>query len=517
MTHEGKPAEALQTAPVSDPSQPDSFFGFEDDKPQDECGVIGVISDSLPVATITYDGMQELQHRGQSGAGLAHNVPESGQVWIQRGNGLVDHAVPMVIPTRLDSVDSSFHPTVAIGHTRYSTANSNTASQPFKGPTLEFVLAHNGHIEDLSAPAAKYEVDPTEAASDSHLLTLIIEKAALTHGSLDEALRTVLPTVDGAYSLTIMDGDRLIGVRDPWGYHPLSIGSLPNDGGYVLASESAAFPVMGASFLRDVSPGEIVTLKTTGVESQFMERQEPMQACMFEYIYIARPDGEVNGVHVQMARQNMGQELAKVRPVAADLIVGVPDSGLDAAQGYADASGIPFAPRAIMKNQYVGRSFIEREGSREATLARKLRLSLPQIEGKSLVVVDDSMIKGKTMGVLVKMLREAGASEVHLRFASPHFRYPCYMGLDTRETWRLIARDHSDEEIAAHVDADSVAFNTVLSVEQAIHAARGLASGPMLGRLCTACATGNYAFSVPAAAHAGMNSSSRVLSLTPRS
>jgi len=469
-----------------------------DDHPQDECGVLAVYAPGEPVGRITYDGMQELQHRGQSGAGVAHDTADGRQLIVMRGNGLIDAAVPYTVPTRTDNMDAAFAPTMAIGHIRYSTSDSDSASQPFYGEGHAFALAHNGHIEDMTELAVKYGVDASLAASDSHLLTLILGNAATRNNQkMVNALREVLPQIDGAYSLTLTDGERVVGARDPWGFHPLALGKLESTQGYAIASEAAAFKVMGATFIRDIEPGEIVSIGQEGVVSTRIDRQELRRTCMFEYIYIARPDGVVDGAHVQLARESMGRHLANEHPVDADVVIGVPDSGMDAAQGYAQASGIPFAPRAIMKNQYTGRSFIEREGKREQTLLRKLRLSTPQIEGKRLVIVDDSLIKGKTMGVLVDMLRQAGAAEVHIRLAAPHYRYPCYMGMDTRQTWRLIARDRTDEEIAAYIGADSVGFNTSQNVELAVQEARKSIIKQPVGSLCTACATGKYPFKVP--------------------
>jgi amidophosphoribosyltransferase len=476
------------------------YLEIEDDKPHDECGVFGVFAPGEELGQVTYDAMQDLQHRGQSGAGVAYCFSQDKLIG-HRGPGLIHEAVPEIIPRpdRLHTIDMSGTPLV-IAHTRYSTAESDLAYQPLFGQRSGFALAHNGHIELIDTLAATYGIDAETLVSDSDGITKILDKRAHELGSLDSALAEVLPQIEGAYSLVITDGIRVIGVRDPWGTRPLSLGKLENGNGYVLASETAAFKSVPAKWERDIEPGEIVVIDENGTNSTFIDRVEPTRSCMYEYVYLARPDSQIDGTDIFQARKNMGRYLAIDCPAEADVVVGVPDSGLAAAEGFAEQSGLRLV-HGLFKHRYVStRSFIEREGRRDEVLRRKLDPNKWELEGKRVVLLDDSMIKGNTMRGLVTMVLEAGATEVHVRLAGPRYTEPCYGGMDTRQTWRLVARDRSDDEVASVVGANSVAFNSVERVEQSIRGAQREPRVHQLGTfLCTACATGEYPYAVPKA------------------
>jgi amidophosphoribosyltransferase len=473
------------------PAELEIFDGFETDKPQDECGVYGVYAPGSPVALLTYGALHEIQHRGQNGAGMAVRFNDGLQIF--RGVGMVDNAIPEAVPQSdgQSLIDNATRSPVAIGHTRYSTGGDADASQPFFGSVTTLAVAHNGHIEDIADVAAVYDIDTQGAKSDSQVLTRIIDRRTAVHDSLDAALDEILPELDGAYSLTITDGDRLIGARDPWGFRPLSLGKLPG-GGYVLASESVAFASGGAVFERDIEPGEIISIGPDGVASRHINRQEPERSCMFEYIYTARPDSVVEGSRVYTARKYMGRYLAAEHPAAADIIVGVPSSGLAAAGGFAEASGLPMV-EGIFKNPYTARSFIMEGEERRTILQRKLRPNVAELAGQRIVLVDDSLIKGNTMEALIGMLRSAGAREVHVRLTAPRYEYGCYMGMDTSDTDKLVARGRTDAEICERIGADSIGFNTPENIERAVNDAREAAAALRpLGALCTACATGDY-------------------------
>lgn len=484
----------------------------QDDKLQDECGVFGVYAPGEPVALLTYQGLRGLQHRGQSGAGIAVadmtssycQAPEVGMpLIVHKNTGLVDEAIHTEVyplPEQGTSrLDLSYHSSVAIGHVRYSTAERNdpAATQPFVGKLTGIAVAHNGHIDDMERVAGLYGIPSDGTVSDSALLTRVLDQRTALHGRLETALHEVLTEINGAYCLTITDGDRVVAARDPWGFHPLALGALPEDKGFMVASEPVVFGELGGTYERDIEPGEVVVLDAQGVTSSRLERQEPVRRCMFEYVYTARPEGRIDGVSVYRARKNLGRYLAEDYPaVDADVVVGVPNSGLAAAAGYAETSGLPRVD-GILKNPYIGRTFIERGAKRKQTLAEKFHMNSDELLGRRLVLVDDSLIKGNTMKQLVSMLRGAGAAAVHVRLSAPRYENPCLMGMDTHDVGLLIARAYGNEEIAAIIGADSVAFNDVGRVEQAIDEAsvdprikRGL------GSFCTACATGTYPFPV---------------------
>lgn len=471
-----------------------------DDKPHDECGVFAIYAPGEKVGTITYRALQRQQHRGQSGAGIAYRADDRGQLIAHTGAGLIDRAIPDAVPFA-SGVSPVDHPetTMAIGHTRYSTAESEKAYQPFISSLTDpsFALAHNGHLEMLEEVAARYGIDPASAPSDTGLLAMILDKRGAELDSLDQALAEVTPQLNGAYNLVLTDGQRIIGVRDPWGLRPLSLATLTEGRGYMLASEEVAFKGQSLDAVREVERGEIVVIDEHGVKSSLIDRQEPASHCMHELGYLARPEGQVYGVGVYMARKNMGRFLAIDHPVDADVVVGVPNSGLSAAAGYARQSRIPQV-LGLFKDEYVGRSFIERGAKRDDILERKLAPNEEELRGRHVILVDDSLIKGNTMKALVKAVRAAGAQSVHVRLAMPRYEHPCYGGMDTRDTSRLIARHMTDEEIAGYIEADTVAYNSVERVRQAVQEAAAKRSAARIGSsLCTACTTGEYPHPVP--------------------
>ncbi len=471
-------------------------------QPRDECGVFGIWAPGESVAAVTYVVLNGLQHRGESAAGLLVHDNDFG-ITGHKGNGKVPEAIPEARPdargeTILDLMTNS---PVAVGHVRYSTSaeNSADAAQPFKGDKSGIAVAHNGHIEGLDGVAAMFGIEVGEGVSDSHKLTLLLDSLAWELGSVEKALCEVLPTLNGAYCLSITDGERLIAVRDPWGLHPLALGSMElqnGQRGYAVASESVVFASVGIQFERDIEPGEIIVADDSGVTSLTIDRQEEPRRCGYEFIYTARVDGEVDSVPVYDVRHRLGQLLAEDYPVAADVVVGMPDSGMPAAYGYAEASGIPIV-QGVVKNPYTGRSFLQRADQRAATLVDKARVIPSQVAGRSLVLVDDSMIKGNSMKANVRKFRDAGAREIHVRIAAPPYMYPCHMGMDTGDPDQLIARNMTSEEMTAYIGADSLAYITTERVQQAVDegAAR---SQKNLGKLCMACSTGEYPFAVPA-------------------
>jgi amidophosphoribosyltransferase len=464
---------------------------LEDDHPQDECGVLAVYMPGENIGLTVYEGLKRLQHRGQSGAGVAYRMEDT--LIVHKGTGLVDEAVkeisPQVRPTNLHMMSSS---KVAIGHTRYSTAESVNAMQPILG------LAHNGHIETIHETAATFGVETEAGDSDSGILAKIVNQRYEVVGAIEDALADVLPYVEGSYSLVAIEGDKIVGARDPWGTHPLQIAKLGDDRGYMIASESSAFKFAGVDSpadIRDFLEGEIIVVDGNGAVSSQINRKETPAHCMFEYIYFANPISVINGISVVKARRNMGAYLATDSPVEADVVVGVPSSGLAAAKGYAHMSGLEEVD-GLIKNESK-RSFLARGATREEVLRHKFDVDNTVVEGKRVVLVDDSLIKGNTMRVLVTMLKEAGAREVHFRSAAPQYKNPCYGGMDTRDTSRLIARYNSDQEIAELIGVDSIGFNKVGRINQSIQAARVIGSSIISPNLCTACTTGDYPYRVP--------------------
>ena len=462
----------------------------EDEKLREECGVFGIYDfDGNDVASTIYYGLFALQHRGQESCGIAvsdTNGPK-GVVKSHKGMGLVNE---VFAPEQLSALKGD----IGVGHTRYSTAGSSTRenAQPL---VLNYVkgtlgLAHNGNL--VNAPELRRELEYTGAifqtTIDSEVIAYHIARERIHTGSVEEAVSRAMDKIKGAYSLIVMSPRKLIGARDPYGFRPLCIGK--RDNAYILASETCALDTIGATFVRDVEPGEIVTITPQkGIESDKSHclPKEQEARCIFEYIYFARPDSHFDGVSVYQARIQSGRFLAMDSPVEADLVVGVPESGNAAALGYSLQSGIPYGT-AFVKNGYVGRTFIKPgQSSRESSVRVKLNVLKEAVNGKRVIMIDDSIVRGTTSDRIVKMLRDAGAKEVHMRVSSPPFLHPCYFGTDVPAEEQLIAHNRTIEEIRQVIGADSLAY---LKTERL---------GEMIGGMghCTACFTGEYPIAPP--------------------
>ncbi|MBC5659763.1 amidophosphoribosyltransferase [Anaerosacchariphilus sp. NSJ-68] len=462
----------------------------EDEKLKEECGVFGIYDfDGGDVASTIYYGLFALQHRGQESCGIAvsdTNGPK-GSVKSHKGMGLVNE---VFTPELLEGLKGD----IGVGHTRYSTAGSSTRenAQPL---VLNYVkgtlgLAHNGNL--VNAPELRRELEYTGAifqtTIDSEVIAYHIARERIHTASVEEAVSRAMNKIKGAYSLIVMSPRKLIGARDPYGFRPLCIGK--RDNAYILASETCALDTIGASFVRDVEPGEIVTITPQkGIESDkshcLPKGQEAR--CIFEYIYFARPDTHIDGVSVYQSRILSGKFLAIDSPVEADLVVGVPESGNAAALGYSLQSGIPYGT-AFVKNGYVGRTFIKpKQSNRESSVRVKLNVLKEAVNGKRVIMIDDSIVRGTTSDRIVRMLREAGAKEVHMRVSSPPFLHPCYFGTDVPAEDQLIAHNRTIEEIRQVIGADSLAY---LRTERL---------GEMIGGMghCTACFTGDYPIAPP--------------------
>jgi len=430
-----------------------------------------------------------LQHRGEDGAGIVVASGDGGLKGV-KGKGLVSEVFSDSGSTLDDMVPNS---ALAVAHVRYGTVegvDSFLSSQPLLPGDGSFALGHNGHIANMEEVAERYELPPDSQASDSQRLTSVLAAVSATHESLDMALDEVLPQLEGAFCLVITDGMRMIGVRDTHGFRPLSLGTRL-DGGYVLASETPAFKSVGAEFNRDIAPGEIVTFGIDGrSSSRQIDRPANPKLCAFELVYLARQESEVDGRNVYLARERLGAQLAReVQAIDADMVVGVPDSGLPAAKGYARQAGLP-DEMGILRNSYATRTFLQDStGSREEGVRLKLHPNTPVIEGKRLVVVDDSIVRGTTMRSLVGLLREAGAAEVHLRIPCPPYRWSCFYGMDTGNREDLLANRMNEDEMREYLGVDSLVFLSIEGFQQAI--------GAKVGSLCLACLDGEYPTLVP--------------------
>ncbi len=465
---------------------------------KEACGVFGVYAPGRSVAHLTFDGLYALQHRGQESAGMA--VSDGDLVTVIKDMGLVT--------TVFDERKlSGLRGHLAIGHTRYSTAGLSDwhhAQPVYRGVgRAGFGLAHNGNLTNTAALADAAGMLPGVVSSDSDLVAELLantfppdgsDPSVVEEGDLEEALVSVLPRLEGAFSFVLLDADRLIGVRDPNGFRPLCLGRLEAtdelEAGWVLASESPALDVLGATFIRELEPGEMVVIDGKEVRSEqpFADERIDPKLCIFEFVYFARPDTTLYGNEVHGARRRMGQLLATQAPVAADLVMGVPDSGVPAAEGYALASGISYG-QGLVKNRYIGRTFIApTQAERVSGVRRKLNPLRENIAGKRLVVVDDSIVRGTTTRAMVKMLRDAGATEVHLRISSPPFKWPCFYGIDTPDRDELLAATRSLSDIAEFLGVDSLEYLTLEHLVQAVDA-------PGAG-FCDACLTGAYPVAV---------------------
>jgi amidophosphoribosyltransferase len=463
-----------------------------DDAPRDFCGVFGVYAPGQPVAHLTYRGLHALQHRGQESAGMA--VSDGDTITVVKDMGLVINAFDNRTLAPLQG-----H--LAIGHVRYSTTGSSSweNAQPIYRSVGEagFALGHNGNLVNTSALASETGTLQGTVTSDSDVVAELMSEAIVAGGEgrlsdgrdLERALMTVLPRLKGAFSFVIMDDGHLIGARDPNGFRPLCLGRLP--GGWVLASETPALDIVGAHFVRELEPGEMVVVDATGIRSlhPFPPAAIDPKLCLFEFVYFARPDSQLYGQTVHTARQRMGEMLADQAPVDADMVMPVPESGIPAAEGYARRSGIPFG-FGLVKNRYIGRTFIApNQDERDVAVRMKLNPIRENIAGKRVVVVDDSVVRGTTQRALVRMLREAGALEVHLRISLPPVAWPCFFGMDFGTRTELLAANMSVGEIREYLGCDSLAY---LELDRLVAATGTARSG-----FCTACLTGDYPIDVP--------------------
>jgi amidophosphoribosyltransferase len=452
------------------------------DHPREACGVFGVWAPGEPVANLVFYGLYALQHRGQESAGMA--VSDGHGVLVYKEMGLVSQVFDE--PTL-----ATLQGHLAIGHTRYSTTGGSrweNAQPAFKTNAAGggIALAHNGNLTNTAALAAELGGATTPRAgstSDTDVIAELLAREADL--SLEEAIVRTMPRLQGAFSLVIMDERTLYGVRDRHGVRPLCIGRLP--GGWVVASETAALDIIGATLVREVDPGEVVAVDSHGLRSRRFAQPTP-HLCVFEHVYLARADSTLTGRNVHQVRRALGAALAREAPVDADLVIPVPDTAMSAAGGYAEASGIPYG-EGLMKNRYVGRTFIQpTQTMRRLGIRIKLNPLREAIRGRRLVVVDDSIVRGNTTKAIVGMLREAGASEVHVRITSPPVRWPCFYGIDMPTRAELVATDLRAEQVAGFIGADSLGY---LSLEALVEAAAPAGASGSSG-LCAACFTGDY-------------------------
>ncbi len=445
----------------------------------EECGVFGIYDkDDIDISSAVYYGLFALQHRGQESCGIAVN--DDGTIRVSKDMGLVSD---VFTPDKLHSLKGS----IAIGHVRYSTTGASTPenAQPLVTQYVKGTLsiAHNGNLTNCISLKKKLQSEGAMFRTDvdSEVIAYLLAKKRSETPSVEDAVYEVMKEIEGGYALLVMSPRKLIAARDPYGLKPLVMGTLGND--IVFASESCALDSVGAQYVRDVKPGEIITVDADGIRSRLTTAKREAK-CVFEYIYFARPDSIMDGISVYESRLRAGALLAKQHPVPADIVIGVPESGLDAALGYSQESGIPYV-KGFVKNNYVGRTFIKpSQQLRKQAVRIKLNPIISAVKGKRVIMIDDSIVRGTTIANIVKMLRNAGALEVHVRISSPPFMHPCYYGTDVPSCDALIACQHTIPEICEIIGADSLGYLNVDSL------------GEMLGeeghRFCDACFTGDY-------------------------
>jgi amidophosphoribosyltransferase len=449
---------------------------LRDDHFHDECGVFGVFGNA-EAAKLTYLGLYALQHRGQESAGIASTDGEN--VFVHKAMGEVQEIFTPEVIAKLTGA-------VAIGHTRYSTAGDTvlTNAQPVvidcnKG---KLALAHNGNLTNALELRRRLEHRGSifQTTSDTEVIVHLIARSNARN--LSGAIADALNQVEGAYSLLLLTRDEIFAIRDPRGFRPLVLGRL--DGAWVAASETCAFDLIDAEYVREVEPGEMVRISRAGVESIHFAPEKPHQYCIFEHVYFSRPDSLIFGRPVNQSRERLGRLLAREHPVEADIVAPVPDSGVPAAVGYAAESGIPFR-MALIRNHYIGRTFIEPEQSiRDFGVKLKLNPVRRMLEGQRVVLVDDSIVRGTTSRKIVRLVRESGATEVHVRISCPPTISPCYYGVDTPRREELIAANNSVEEIRRFLGADSLGYLSLKSLREAVEDTQG--------KFCTSCYTGSY-------------------------
>jgi amidophosphoribosyltransferase len=456
---------------------------FEDDNPHEECGVIGIFAPNEDVARMTFFGLYALQHRGQEAAGMA--VADGLTMSMHKGVGLVSH---VFTPTVMAELQGHY----AIGHTRYSTTGSSMLrnAQPFMIETMHgpLAMAHNGNL--INSAELRNELMEQgvgfSSSSDSEVMTMMLARNG--EGTWEERIKAAMAKWVGAYSLVILTRDCVYAARDPWGFRPLCIGLLPS-GGHAVASETGALQTLGCDAIRDVKPGEVVSLSNSALKvMQALPTVSPTAMCIFEHIYFARPDQTWDGINVHHVRQRLGEELAgevgnAMGSAYGDVVIPVPDSSVPAAIGFSHVSGIPYND-GFIKNRYVGRTFIEPTDSlRKRGVALKFNVINENVRDKRVVVIDDSIVRGNTTGPLIKLLRNAGAKEVHMAITCPPIAHPCFMGVDMGRHDDLIAYKRSVDEIREYVGADSLYFLSVDGMMRALKRKDGF---------CQACFTGQY-------------------------
>lgn len=461
--------------------------GFVDDsgdKPKEKCGVFGVYCEDgrvAPAARLTYLGLFALQHRGQESAGIV--VSDGNQVRLHKDMGLVQNVFS-------EELLASMPGKVAIGHVRYSTTGQSLLAnaQPLMGRCSKgtIALAHNGNL--VNTIELERELERTGAVFQSTLDTeLVLHLVARLGGTLEEGVSKCMERMRGSYSMVLMGKDKLIGFRDPYGVRPLCLGKLPN--GYVFSSETCALDTVGAEFVEEVPPGEVLVVDTGGLTRLEGVPRRKRALCVFEFIYFARPDSNIDGQNVHLARKAMGMALAREYPVKADLIMAAPDSGICAAIGLSQESGVPY-DTGLTKNRYIGRTFIQpTQTMRELGVKLKINPIKDLIKGKRVVVVDDSIVRGTTSRSTVAVLREAGAKEVHVYVAAPPIAYPCYYGIDTSARRELVASSRKVEEVRAYIGADTLRYLSLDSLKGSV--------GHLKDDLCVACFTGDYPIELP--------------------
>ena len=456
-------------------------------KLHEECGVFGIFDPKGNPANTTYYGLVALQHRGQEGCGIAVNRDR--EIYHYKDVGLVNDVFNEEILGKLSG-------RMAIGHVRYSTAGGSAREnvQPLVLRYIKGTLAisHNGNITNVDEIRKELEHSGAifQTTADTEIIAYLIARERITAGSIESAVKNAMKKLTGAYSLLVMSPNKLIAARDKWGFRPLQMGK--RDDAVVFASETCAFDAIDAEFVRDIAPGEIVTIEAArdGGDGYFMTEDTelcdsvPSSMCIFEHIYFARPDSTIQNEVVHECRKRAGAFLAMQAPVDADIVIGVPDSGLSAAQGYSEYSGIPI-DTGFIKNKYIARTFIKpTQGAREVAVKMKLNVLKSAVQGKRVIMVDDSIVRGTTSGRIVKLLRDAGAKEVHVRISAPAFKWPCFFGTDIPDRDLLIANNHTTEETRKIINADSLEY---LSLENLHNIAPNSSCG-----FCDACFTGNY-------------------------
>jgi amidophosphoribosyltransferase len=460
---------------------------FEEDKQEEACGVFGIYSNDsqFAAAALTYLGLYALQHRGQESAGIV--VSDGHHFSVHKNMGLVSNVFNRDI---LDGLKGR----IAIGHVRYSTTGSSLLAnaQPLMARCSKGILAvaHNGNLVNAEELRQKLEDDGSVFQSTTDTEVIINLIARHSRENLSNALLKAAGDLQGSYSLVLMSKDTLIGLRDPFGVRPLCLGKLAD--AYVISSESCVFSSIGGHFIRAINPGEMIVIDSDGVKSYYLAEKKTQATCVFEYIYFARPDSNLDGINVHLSRKAMGRELAKQFNREADVVIPVPDTGRSAAMGFAEASGIPY-DIGLIKNPYMGRTFIQpQQKMRDMGVRIKLNPVEGVLRGKRVVIIDDSIVRGTTSGKIIRLLREAGAKEVHMCISAPPITYPCYYGIDTSVRKELIASAHTVEEIRNFIQADSLTYLTLEGLYRAVQPNKDL---------CVACFNGDFPIPIPKGNH----------------